>query len=163
MTEFAADLGVYFNLPLSSRFALGSKLLLGRSVMQEVDLDATMTGGRRVLTLSGDTPSDGAELLTDTYTSEFDYFTVGGNNSMKFGTGLSLTFAYKENYAWRLFLDYDYTRKTYTMTYNPGAFLLDATNLRDFADEDDVELYEQQSVKKSRHTFILGGSFTVSF
>ena len=163
LTEFAADLGVYFNLPLSSRFALGSKLLLGRSVMQEVDLDATMTGGRRVLTLSGDTPSDGAELLTDTYTSEFDYFTVGGNNSMKFGTGLSLTFAYKENYAWRLFLDYDYTRKTYTMTYNPGEFLLDATNLGDFADEEDAELYEQQSIKKSRHTFILGGSFTVSF
>ena len=28
LTEFSGDLGVYFNLPLSNRFALGSKLLI---------------------------------------------------------------------------------------------------------------------------------------
>ena len=52
-----------------------------------------------------------------TYTSDWDYFTVGGNNTMKFGTGISLTYAYKENYAWRVFLDYDFSRKTYTLLY----------------------------------------------
>ena len=92
---------------------------------------------------------------------------------MKFGTGISLTYAYKENYAWRLFLDYDYTRKTYTMTYNPSLFALDAISLgigdesAKFSElltpEDLSELTEHQSIKKNRPTFILGGSFTVSF
>ena len=86
---------------------------------------------------------------------------------------ISLTYAYKENYAWRLFLDYDYTRKTYTMTYNPSLFALDAISLgigdesAKFSElltpEDLSELTEHQSIKKNRHTFILGGSFTVSF
>ena len=180
LTEFAADLGVYFNLPLSKRFAIGSKLLVGRSIMQEVDLNATVTGGKRLLDFEDfmEGADDDNVLLKakptpGTYTSEWDYFTLGGNNTMKFGTGISLTYAYKENYAWRLFLDYDYTRKTYTMTYNPSLFALDAISLgigdesAKFSElltpEDLSELTEHQSIKKNRHTFILGGSFTVSF
>lgn len=161
LTEFSADLGLYFNLPLSSRFALGSKLLVGRSIMQEVDLNAKIVGGRRDMYI---TEGDGEihfTCLPGTYTSEFDYFTVGGNNTTKFGTGVSLTYAYKENYAWRVFLDYDYTRKTYTMTYNPGQYLLDALGWS--TNELDVDLNETQSIKKNRHTFVLGGSFTISF
>ena len=96
--------------------------------------------------------------LPETYTSEFDYFTMGGNNTMKYGTGISLTYAYKENYAWRLFLDYDFTKKTYTMEYNPGVFLMDAVNLKD-----EFDLKETQEIKKNRDTFIIGGSFTISF
>ena len=180
LTEFAADLGVYFNLPLSKRFAIGSKLLVGRSIMQEVDLNATVTGGKRLLDFEDfmegsddDNVLLKAKPMPGTYTSEWDYFTLGGNNTMKFGTGISLTYAYKENYAWRLFLDYDYTRKTYTMTYNPSLFALDAISLgigdesAKFSElltpEDLSELTEHQSIKKNRHTFILGGSFTVSF
>lgn len=157
LTEFAADLGLYFNLPLSRKFAIGSKLLLGRSIMQEVDLNATATGGRRELDLSDPDPFANATLLPDTYTTDWDYLTVGGNNSFKIGTGISLTYAYKENYAWKLFLDYDYTRKRYTMTYDPAGFLAASIN------QDLGNLSESQSIKKNRHTFILGGSFTVSF
>ena len=148
--------------------------------MQEVDLNATVTGGKRLLDFEDfmEGADDDNVLLKakptpGTYTSEWDYFTLGGNNTMKFGTGISLTYAYKENYAWRLFLDYDYTRKTYTMTYNPSLFALDAISLgigdesAKFSElltpEDLSELTEHQSIKKNRHTFILGGSFTVSF
>ena len=180
LTEFAADLGVYFNLPLSRRFAIGSKLLFGRSIMQEVDLNATATGGKRLLDVSSlidgvdeDKLFTQARPIPGTYTTEWDYFTLGGNNTMKFGTGISLTYAYKENYAWRLFLDYDFTRKTYTMTYNPAMFVIDAINmglagdstpLRElYTAEDMNDLIETQRVKKNRHTFILGGSLVISF
>ena len=81
---------------------------------------------------------------------------------MKVGTGLSLTYAYKENYAWKLFFDYDYTRKKYTMTYNPGEFLYAALGLN-AEDYRDIDVVEQQSIKKNRHSFILGGSFTINF
>jgi hypothetical protein len=148
--------------------------------MQEVDLNATVTGGKRLLDL-GDFIEGAddekvflkAKPVPGTYTTEWDYFTVGGNNTMKFGTGISLTYAYKENYAWRLFLDYDYTRKTYTMTYNPSMFAFDAISLglgdesASFSDllqgEDLSDLMERQSIKKNRHTFILGGSLVISF
>ena len=169
LTEFAADAGLYFNLPLSNRFALGSKLLIGRSVMQEIDLNATVTGGKRDLIYDltdPDVPLAGVTCLPDTYTTEWDYFTVGGNKTLKFGTGLSLTYAYKENYAWRLFLDYDYTRKTYTMEYNPGQFMFDAVTFSGSPFEDDPDepfFRETQSIKRNRHTFILGGSLTISF
>ena len=80
---------------------------------------------------------------------------------MKFGTGISLTYAYKENYAWRVFLDYDFSRKTYTMDYNPGQYVLDALG---WSNEDpDLVINETQQIKRNRHTFILGGSFTISF
>ena len=162
LTEFAGDVGLYFNLPLSSRFALGSKLLVGRSIMQEIDLDAVAAGGERRFVYDSATDALDLECLPTKYNAEWDYFTVGGNNTMKFGTGLSLTYAYKENYAWRLFLDYDYTRKTYTMTYNPGGFLDAALGIEGIADEADITI-ETQKVKKHRNSFILGGSFTISF
>ena len=163
LTEFSADLGVYFNLPLSTRLALGSKLLVGRSIMQEIDLNATITGGKRKLNIYADNPYDDMVFLSDTYTSEWDYFTVGGNNTTKVGTGLSLTYAYKNNFAWKVFFDYDYTRKTYTMTYNPIQFLFDAIGMSSYDDFSDDIFVEEQSIKKDRHTFILGGSFTISF
>ena len=167
LTEFTADAGVYINLPLSKRFAIGTKFLLGTSVMQEVDLNATVSGGMREIDITKDSDMmfDNAILLPDTYTSEWDYFTVGGNKTAKFGTGLSLTYAYKENYAWRLFCDYDYTRKTYTMTYDPSDFLIDATGMRSLAEfmGDELNLADTQKIKKNRNTFIIGGSFTISF
>jgi len=180
LTEFSADLGLYFNLPLSSRFALGSKLLVGRSIMQELDLNATVTGGKRTLDfmdLVGGVDDENllikAKPTAGKYTSEWDYFTLSCNNTMKFGTGISLTYAYKENYAWRLFLDYDFSHKTYTMNYNPAVFAFDAislslgdesTTIRSLMEPGDLEEFiETQQVKKNRHTFILGGSFTISF
>ena len=180
LTEFSADLGLYFNIPLSSRFALGSKLLVGRSIMQELDLNATVTGGKRTLDfmdLVGGVDDENlllkAKPTAGKYTSEWDYFTLSCNNTMKFGTGISLTYAYKENYAWRLFLDYDFSHKTYTMNYNPAVFAFDAISLglgdesatlRSMMEPGDLEEFiETQQVKKNRHTFILGGSFTISF
>jgi len=166
LTEFSADLGLYFNFPLSKRFALGTKLLVGRSIMQEVDLNATVTGGKRKFVYVPEKDKYKIVCIPETYTSTWDYFTLGGNNSMKYGTGISLTYQYKENYAWRLFLDYDYTRKKYTMDYSPGNFVDDAINWNipvegESLDADDYT--EHISIKKNRNTFIFGGSFTISF
>ena len=48
------------------------------------------------------------------------------------------------------------------MTYNPGGFLDAALGIEGIADEADVTV-ETQKVKKRRNSFILGGSFTISF
>lgn len=169
LTEFAADLGLYFNLPLSDRFALGSKLLVGRSIMQELNLDAVVSGGMKDFDFEED-PNDEDNFFVrnvrhlGNYSTEWDYFTVGGNKTFKVGTGISLTYAYKSNFAWKIFCDYDYTRKTYTMTYNPGAFIINALpNISSLMGLKYSDTEETQRIKKARNTFVLGGSFVINF
>ena len=55
----------------------------------------------------------------ETWTDEWDYVTLGAETSTSFGTGLSITYKYKSNFSWRLFCDYDYSKKTYTLTADP--------------------------------------------
>ncbi len=169
LTEFAADLGLYFNLPLSDRFALGSKLLVGRSIMQELNLDAVVSGGMKDFDFEEDPNNEDNFFVKNVrhlgnYSTEWDYFTVGGNKTFKIGTGISLTYAYKSNFAWKIFCDYDYTRKTYTMTYNPGAFIIDALpNISSLMGLKYSDTEETQRIKKARNTFVLGGSFVINF
>ena len=164
LTEFAGDLGVYFNLPLSDRFALGSKLLVGRSIMQELAMDAKMSGKHYY---KADDKRDNP--TGDAFEHSWDYFTVTGNNTTKFGTGISLTYAYKQNFSWKVFLDYDYTRKTYTMDYDfggmyTGLFPEDFANLTPQESQQFKEATSaSQSTKKNMHSFVLGASFAVNF
>ena len=161
LTEFAGDIGLYFNLPLSRRFALGSKLLIGRSIMQEIDLNATAKGGSWDYDLDDDYNAINIRYMGD-YETEWDYFTVSANNTMKYGTGISLTYTYKENFAWKLFFDYDFSRKTYTLNYSPLGYYHYA--FPEISKDLPLDVLENsKSVKKNRNTFILGGSFTISF
>ena len=113
ITEFAADAGLYFSLPLSSRFAIGTKLL------------------------------------------------------MKFGTGLSLTYAYKNSFSWRVFCDYDYSQKTYTATYAPFMYIEEfCPRVR----QDLIETFRwdpmqefKSSASKHLHQWVLGGALCISF
>ena len=162
ITEFTGDVGLYFNLPLSHRWALGSKLLIGRSVIQDLDVDAHFAG--KVMT--GDADNLNNIRLTDNdYDISWDYLTVSGNNTMKYGTGLSLTYAYKSNFSWKLFADYDFTRKHYTMEYNPFEFMTKAWP--DLAKGDEIGndgfLKTLSTIKKNMNSIVLGCSFTVSF
>ncbi len=160
LTEFAGDIGLYFNFPLSNRFALGSKLLVGRSIMQELNLDAKVAGKEY---------KEGDEPLKPTgndYDIEWDYFTLGGNKTWKFGTGISLTYAYKQNFSWKVFLDYDVSRKTYTMDYNYGGFLyaMFPSAFENMSEQDYKDYFiATKSIKKTMHSFVLGGSFCINF
>ena len=154
LTEFAADLGAYFNFPLSERFALGGKVLVGRSIMQSLGLDGKLKGNSIV-----DDGRDGYKIDTNRpFDTTWDYFTVEGNNTMKYGTGISLTYAYKQNFSWKIFFDYDFTRKTYTMTYDPKGFYQDL-----FPEEHMDWEPTTKSIKKNMNSFVLGGSFAVNF
>ena len=162
ITEFAADLGMYFSLPLSSRFAIGSKLLIGRSIMDDIDVNSKFVG--TVLNYDG----NGHFSLNEEYTaySDWDYINVQASNSMKFGTGLALTWAYKNAFSWRVFCDYDYSHKTYTATYAPFIYLENyCPDLRnDYITKynwDPVQ-YFKSSASKHLHQWVLGGSLCVS-
>ena len=180
LTEFSANVGLYFNLPLSSRFSLGSKLLIGRSMTQELDINAHYQGDTKNMAYNL-TISDGYSdpdlndlslIVTDFYSTgekpydiEWDYLTLGGNNSTNFGTGLSLTYRYKSNFSWRLFCDYDYSKKEYTLTYDPLRFLKVGTpNLTTLFETlgapMDPVVYKKE---KKVNYFTIGASFAVNF
>ena len=163
ITEFAADAGLYFSLPLSSRFAIGSKLLLGHSIMDDINVQGKFLGNK--VDYDGDNNffTDGDVVAY----KEWDYIDVHASNSMKFGTGLSLTWAYKNSFSWRVFCDYDYSQKTYTATYAPFMYLeVFCPRLRDELIEavgcDPVQEFKS-SASKHLHQWVLGGSLCISF
>jgi membrane-associated phospholipid phosphatase len=188
ITEFTGSLGLYFNLPLGSGFSLGTKALIGRSITQELDIDGYAEGNMKdisyTLTLdnrqgmkdpSGD-PSytlDGLMYPNNTgekWTDEWEYLTIGAKSSTSFGTGLSLTYRYKSNFSWRIYCDYDYTRKNFTAQYDPfhfvqkgltsgAGFLMDAAG--EYPDGMGVEAREY-SARKHMNYVTLGLSFLVN-
>ena len=163
ITEFAADAGLYFSLPLSSRFAIGSKLLIGRSIMDDIDVNSKFVG--KVLHYDGDDHFSVDE--EHVAYCDWDYIDVHASNSMKFGTGLSLTWAYKNAFSWRVFCDYDYSHKTYTATYAPFIYLEDfCPDLRNYYiteyNWDPVQEFKS-SASKHLHQWVLGGSLCISF
>jgi hypothetical protein len=177
ITEFTGSVGVYFNLPLGSHFSLGTKALIGRSITQELDIDGHAEGNKKdisyTMTLDnkhkdafGDPIMSLDELqypnnTGEKWTDDWEYLTVGAKSSTSFGTGLSLTYRYKSNFSWRIFCDYDYTRKDFTAKYDPYHFvqkgltsgagqLLDtalAASMGDYADGIGVEAREYKTRK----------------
>jgi len=168
ITEFAADAGVYFSFPFSSRFAIGSKLLVGRSVMDDIDINASYSGEQLVFNPASfeDENLPLFKLSGEMVDYGWDYIDVSASNSMKFGTGVSLTYAYKNSFSWRLFCDYDYSRKTFTATYNPyGLFYGLSPDLIEVMGAIGWDMSKPlvSSVKKSLHQWVLGGALCISF
>ena len=193
ITEFTGSVGVYFNLPLSSHFSLGAKALVGRSITQELDIDGYAEGNKKdisyIMSLDnrpGMKQSDGEPTLSlddlqypnntgEKWTDEWEYLTIGAKSSTSFGTGISLTYKYKSNFSWRLFCDYDYTRKDFTATYDPfhfvynglttgAALLMDTaltTSISEYSDGMGVDPREYKT-RKHMNYVTLGLSFLVN-
>ena len=175
LAEFSCSVGFYFNIPLSKRFSLGTKALIGRSFTQELDIDGYAKGNVMdidyTITLNnGDfkDPHINYPVKTgDTYDMEWTYVTLGANNSTTWGTGLSLTYQYKSNFSWRLFADYDYSKKTFTMKYDPFHFmqygLTSSTFMLASLSPITQELYPLEYKKmKKMHYVTIGISFMVN-
>ena len=188
ITEFTGSVGVYFNLPLGSHFALGTKALIGRSITQELDIDGHAEGNVKDIAYTktldnrpGHKDAFGAPIVSldnlqypnntgEKWTDDWEYLTIGAKSSTSFGTGISLTYRYKSNFSWRLFCDYDYTRKDFTATYDPFHFIQKgltsgARSLMDTAGEYadglglDVRKYK---TRKYMNYWTLGLSFLVN-
>lgn len=174
LTEFYANAGLYLNLPLGRHFSLGTKFLVGRTMTQELDINSKMSGREATLNYTvvisnGEVDDDNSHITSiaqgNPYEVEWDYLTLGGNSSTTYGTGLSLTYKYKSNFSWRVFVDYDYSRRTYTLTYDPLRYLKTAMpNAESFLNAVGGGLAPVY-YKKEREVslFTVGGSFIVNF
>ena len=193
ITEFTGSVGVYFNLPLSTHFSLGTKALIGRSFTQELDIDGHAEGNKKDISYTmlldnrqGHQDASGAPVVVfndiqypnntgEKWTDEWEYLTVGANSSTSFGTGLSLTYRYKSNFSWRLYCDYDYTHKDFTAKYDPfhfmqksmtpgASFLMDASLMDSTDDFDGLGVEAREYKTSKRMNYVtLGLSFLVNF
>jgi hypothetical protein len=189
LTEFTASAGIYLNLPLSKRFSLGTKFLLGRSFTQELDIDGYAKGkvkdiqydmhivnGQPAFNKDKQLAAGGIDDPTNTpnndeYDLHWDMLTIGAKSSTSFGTGLSLTYRYKSNFSWRLYFDYDYTEKDFTMKYDPYHYLKSsltntAYSLVQNKDLSELSLYldpVQYKKTKKMNYFTIGLAFLVNF
>ena len=188
ITEFTGSVGLYFNLPLSSHFSLGTKALIGRSITQELDIDGHAEGNLNDISYKMELDNrpgkkiDGNPTLSisdleypnnmgEKWTDDWEYLTIGAKSSTSFGTGISLTYKYKSNFSWRLFCDYDYTRKDFTATYDPfhfiekgvtsGAYIFMET-MGDYDDGEGLSVREYRT-RKNMNYVTLGLSFLVNF
>ncbi len=187
ITEFTGSVGLYFNLPLSSHFSLGAKALIGRSITQELDIDGHAEGNIKDISYTmgldnrpGKKIDGNPTLYVDNlaypnntgekWTDDWEYLTIGAKSSTSYGTGISLTYKYKSNFSWRLFCDYDYTRKEYTATYDPfhfvepsltsGAYILMDT-MGQYDDDMGLSPREYRT-KKNMNYWTIGLSFLVN-
>ena len=178
LTEFSASVGLYLNLPLSKRFSLGTKFLIGRSFMQEMDIDGVVNGKVKDMNYQMTASSVNGVLqkaitieeptTKEDYDYSWDYLTLGADNSTTWGTGLSLTYRYKSNFSWKLFVDYDHSEKDFHFKYDPLAYMrhalttnsyLLAQNIEELAPYLDAQEYK---TKKKMNFFTVGLSFLVN-
>lgn len=178
LTEFSASVGLYLNLPLSKHFSLGTKLLIGRSFMQEMDIDGVVNGKVKDMDYQM-TASSTNGVLQKTMTIEepttkgdydytWDYLTLGADNSTTWGTGLSLTYRYKSNFSWKVFVDYDYSKKDFTFKYDPLGYMRHALTTNSYLLAQNIEelspylTAEEYKRTKKMNYFTLGLSFMVN-
>ena len=173
LTEFSTNAGLYFNIPLSKRLSLGSKLLVGRTTTQQLEVDARYQGNtygiNSKLTIYN-MDSDRASLTLDhlekqgEFDEQWEFISLGGNSSTNFGTGLSLNYRYKSNFSWKLFLDYDFSRKTFTLTADPFRYYMfvspDLHNIYNIMVEDTSPITFRK--RKNMHYLTIGGTFAIN-
>ena len=132
---FDIDLGLYLSYPLSRHFQLGTKLLAGRRLTANFNQNSICRINPQIFNrqlvseaqynqyYKADVDyymqQEGLtrqELLNEEFVDD-DFLKIRKSNSYKVGTGLSLTYRYKEDAALRLYADYDFAapRLTYDL------------------------------------------------
>lgn len=185
LAEFTGSVGLYFNLPITPRLSLGTKLLIGRSFTQELDVEGHAEGNVKNvdygLYIKNGKIYEDAEFgryfalddpkgTGETYSTDWDYVTLGAKSSTTYSTGISLTYRYKSNFSWRVYCDYDYSEKDFTLTGDPYNYMKSALskNTYDLVNNSLVSPYgallDPIVYKKTKkmNFFTLGLSFMVS-
>jgi hypothetical protein len=166
------------NLPLSKHFSLGTKFLIGRSFMQEMDIDGVVSGKVKDMDYTMTAQSTNGVMQTymniqepttkGDYDYTWDYLTLGADNSTTWGTGLSLTYRYKSNFSWKLFVDYDHSEKDFHFKYDPLAYMRHALTTNSYALAQNIEELapyldaQEYKTKKKMNFFTIGLSFLVN-
>lgn len=167
---FDIDLGLYLSYPLSRHFQLGTKLLAGRRLTANFNQNSICRINPQIFNrqlvseaqynqyYKADVDyymqQEGLtrlELLNEEFVDD-DFLKIRKSNSYKVGTGLSLTYRYKEDAALRLYADYDFAapRLTYDLKNS-------------WTDEEGNREVRSYSRRTAMHNVTLGASIAFVF
>ena len=123
---FDMDLGVYLSYPFSRHFQIGSKLLIGRRMNANFSLNSICHINPQIFDRNKVSQSayerfykedviyymqqekcSQEELLKNSFIDD-DFLNIRKSSTRKIGTGISLTYRYKNDAAFRLYCDYDF-------------------------------------------------------
>lgn len=123
---FDMDWGIYLSYPLSRHFQLGSKLLIGQRMNANFSLNSVCHINPEIFDRNKVSQTayeqfykkdieyylrqeqcSQEELLHSSFI-DTDFLTIHKSTAYKIGTGLSLTYRYKKDAAFRLYCDYDF-------------------------------------------------------
>jgi len=91
LTEFAGDLGCIFQFATFKALCTWLQTACRSQHHAGVDLNGVVTGGTRDVDFDDDGNPHGCEALARFVSHGMDYFTVGGNKTMKFWHGAKAT------------------------------------------------------------------------
>lgn len=105
---------------------------------------------------------------------EYTFAQVTGDKSFNYICGLSLTYRYKENFAWKIFLDYDNSKTNYEFKFNmfdkkTAAAMKDILSKQEkatYIEPEDIDLMSLPYTgvsKKRMYFWTLGAAFSINF
>ncbi|MGL4852092.1 MAG: phosphatase PAP2 family protein [Phocaeicola sp.] len=100
LTTYDLSIGGYYSYPIHPKMLLGTKLLVGNRFTPSYHLSAFYEQSSEA-------------TLSSTHAEYPNFVTIDAANSMTWGTGLSLNYAFKANTSFRFSVDYDYTAPEY--------------------------------------------------
>lgn len=167
MAIFSEDFGLYFNYPLSKRFALGAKALAGWQQHGDVRLYAKAWDENiRAAYLASNPSCTPDELDEHSYTNG-DQIRIMKDSNFKWGAGISLTYAYRNGIAWKAFIDYDWAKTDFNgQYYSDRAYTQGAMSDEDYETFLDGEFEKRTrpfSFRKVMNTLSIGASMSIKF
>ncbi len=136
-------IGVYGSLPLTPRHSIGGKVLYGRRFYGSLDLQASYDLS---FSVKGDT-----EVYTENMAG--DDLEISSTNADGIGAGISYTYAAGSGMALSAFVDYDYSKPQFDITYTP--YNTDAEKM--------LLTQSRFSHKQKIHSLTIGASMVIMF
>lgn len=167
MAIFSEDFGLYFNYPLSKRFALGAKVLAGWQQHGDVRLYAKAWDENIRAAYIASNPSCTPDELDEHSYTNGDQIRIMKDSNFKWGAGISLTYAYRNGIAWKAFVDYDWAKTDFNgQYYSDRAYTQGAMSDEEYETFLDGEFEKRTrpfSFRKVMNTLSIGASMSIMF
>lgn len=164
------DIGAYLSYPIGKNFLIGSKILAGKRINSDFSLNSVCRINPEIFDKQKISEKDYIrfyqndinyyketeqlsvkELLNEDFVDE-EFLHIRKSATFKLGTGISLTWRYKQDAAFRLYCDYDYASPR--LTYDLHNSWVDEAGNRK------VQTYSR---KTPMHNFTFGSSIAFMF
>ncbi len=160
LATYMFDIGPYFSIPFTKKLSLDMSAFVGYMHNSDFELICTDQQDLKWRDIKKWTKADLEKFIAEGHYIG-DMIMADESNNLKFGAGLSLSWAVQNNLCIDLNFSYDYAKVPYNMGYFSDAeFAVNYELTKDFQKSVDAA-WSETSIKKSTNMF--GGGVSISF